>query len=76
MLHYLVPIQQILYLMCANFTSIIQILMSVMLIITATLMLTVPTLLVASSVPVTQDTLEVGSHAGVSGGKMQINCRG
>ena len=68
------PSSQILYLMCANFTSIFQILMSVMPIITATLMLTVPTLLVASTVPVTQDTLEVGSHVGVSGGKMQMNC--
>ena len=48
--------------------------MSVMLTITVTLMLPVPTLLVASTVPVTRDTLEVGSHVGVSGDKMQMNC--
>ena len=34
--------------------------------ITVTLMLPVPTLLVASPVPVTRDTLEMGSHAWVS----------
>ena len=44
-----------------------------MLIITVTQMLNVPTLLVASTVPVTGDILEVGSHVGVSGGKMQMN---
>ena len=61
--------------MLINF-YIFQILMSVMmliLIITVTQMLTVPTLLVASTVPVTGDILEVGSHVGVSGGKMQMN---
>ena len=43
--------------------SIFQILMSVLLmLITATLMLPVPTLLVASPVPVTRDTLEMESH--------------
>ena len=37
-----------------------------MAVITVTLMLPVPTLLVASPVPVTRDTLEMGSHAWVS----------
>ena len=43
--------------------------------ITVTLMLTVPTLLVASTVPVTRDTLEMESHVGrVSGGKIHMHC--
>ena len=37
-----------------------------MAVITVTLMLPVPTLLVASPVPVTRDTLEMGSHVWVS----------
>jgi hypothetical protein len=42
--------------------------MSVLLVlITVTLMLPVPTLLVASPVPVTRDTLEMESHVRVSG---------
>ena len=44
-----------------------------MLIITVTQMLNVPTLLVASTVPVTRDILEMGSHVRVSDGKMQMN---
>jgi hypothetical protein len=41
--------------------------MSVLLVlITVTLMLPVPTLLVASPVPVTRNTLEMGSHVRVS----------
>ena len=59
--------------MLINFTSIFQILTSVMLIITVTQMLNVPTLLVASTVPVTRDILEMGSHVRVSDGKMQMN---
>ena len=35
-------------------------------VLTATLMLPVPTLLAASPVPATRDTLEMGSHVGVS----------
>ena len=59
----------------------IKISMSVtlMLIITVTLMLPVPTLLVASPVPVTRDTVVMRSHVGVSdigsvgrGGKMPL----
>jgi hypothetical protein len=49
---------------CIAIIMFIQILMNVLLVlITVTLMLPVSTLLVASLVPVTRDTLEMGSHA-------------
>jgi hypothetical protein len=52
---------------CNKYYYFIQILMSVLLVlITVTLMLPVPTLLVASPVPVTRDTLEMESHVWVS----------
>ena len=50
-----------------NMNNIVrQILMSVLILLIAILMLPVPTLLVASHVPVTRDTLRMGSHVGVS----------
>jgi hypothetical protein len=54
--------------------DISQILMSVLLILkTVTLMLPVPTLLVASSVPVTRDTLEMVSLVQVSCFSLKMN---